>query len=248
MIPMNLQMLALAASSALFATSTIFSQDVAPASEAAADLPRMVRVQAEFIEMPHAIYTKLMADPRASANDTDLRAECAKLIEAGDARIIESLAVISQPGSYATTEDIQEFVYPTEYEPSSFSPSPWETLQFQVGGPPPPPFAFETKNVGSTFEVETQINANLPLIEIRCTPTLVYHVGKSVWSTWTDNEVTIESSKPRFYVLKVRTGTTLVSGQAQMVAALSPQDEQGWMDSSRKVMTFLRGDIITVGK
>ncbi|MCX8239464.1 MAG: hypothetical protein OSB05_11655 [Akkermansiaceae bacterium] len=34
----------------------------------------MIRVQAEFIEMPEATYTKLISIPRTPTNDTDLRA------------------------------------------------------------------------------------------------------------------------------------------------------------------------------
>jgi hypothetical protein len=34
----------------------------------------MIRVQAEFIEISEATYTKLISIPRTPANDTDLRA------------------------------------------------------------------------------------------------------------------------------------------------------------------------------
>ncbi len=253
MIPMDPKMLALALSSLLFGTLTTQSQtdpDPFAANEVGNDAPRMIRVQAEFIEMPHATFTRLMAKPRTSANDTDLRAECAKLIESGDAQVIESLSVNAVPGQTATSENIREFIYPTEYSP----PGPpihvpdrtLPTKRF-LGGPPPPQ-AFDTKNNGSTFEVEAQIDANLPIVELRFTPTLVHHTGQDVWGVWERNGVKVETSMPRFYILSVKTGVSVAAGQPHMVAGLSPRSEDGWMDSSRKAITFIRADIITIGK
>lgn len=251
MIPMNPKMLALALSSLLFGTLTTQSQtDPFAANEVGNDAPRMIRVQAEFIEMPHATFTRLMAKPRTSTNDTDLRAECAKLIESGEAQIIESLSVNAVPGQTATSETIREFIYPTEYEPSTFPSQVPPNLEISgfVGGPPAPPQAFDTKNTGSTFEVEAQIDANLPIVELRFTPTLVHHTGQDVWGVWERNGVKVETSMPRFYILSVKTGVSVAAGQPHMVAGLSPRSEDGWMDSSRKVMTFIRADIITIGK
>lgn len=250
---MNPKMLTLVFSSLLFGTLATRSQtDPFAANEVVNDAPRMIRVQAEFVEMPHATFTRLMAKPRTSANDTDLRAECAKLIESGKARIIESLNVTALPGQSATSENIREFIYPTEYEPSSFPsqirPNLGPLSQGMVGGPPPPPHAFDTKNTGSTFEVEAQIDANLPIVELRFTPTLVHHTGQDVWGVWERNGVKVETSMPRFYILSVKTGVSVAAGQPHMVAGLSPRSEDGWMDSSRKVMTFVRADIITIGK
>jgi hypothetical protein len=247
---MNPKMLALALSSLLFGTLTTQSQtDPFATNEVANEAPRMIRVQAEFIEMPHATFTRLMAKPRTSANDTDLRAECAKLIENGEAQIIESLNVTALPGQSATTENIHEFIYPTEYSP----PGPMVPLtetEFPQTPPGSPPIwsAFDTKNTGSTFEVEAQIDANLPIVELRFTPTLVHHTGQDVWGIWERNGVKVETSMPRFYILSVKAGATVAAGQPHMVAGLSPRSEDGWMDSTRKVMTFIRADIITIGK
>jgi len=212
--------------------------------------PRMVRVHAEFIEMPHPTYTALMAAPRTSTNDSDLRAQCAKLIEQKEARIIESLAVTALPNQYTATEGISEFVYPTEYEPSDFIPLPHQIgdlpLRSLIGGPPVPPVAFDTKNIGSTLKVEVRISKDSKLIDLRLTPTIVYHTGDEVWNSWTNGEVTIDSSTPRFYVIAAKVGANLITGQPLMISTHSPQDEKGIPDPSRKIMLFVRADIITL--
>lgn len=249
---MNPKMLVLAFSSLLLGTPATRSQTDPFAQEAPETPPRMVRVQAEFIEMPHATYTRLMATPRTSSNDTALRAECAKLIKAGEAQIIESLSVNTLPGQSSTAENIHELIYPTEYEPPgppiNIPNDAERPAKVHVGGPPRPPVAFDTKNVGSNFEVEAQIDAFYPIVELRFTPHIVAHAATDIWSVWKKNGVTVETSMPRFYILSVKTGVTVVSGQPHMVAGLSPKSEDGWMTSSRKVMTFIRADIITFGK
>ena len=53
---------------------------------------------------------------------------------------------------------------------------------------------------------------------------------------------------PNFYVLKVKTGATMIAGQTHMIAALSPKDMEGNTDQTRKVMVFVRADILSVGK
>ena len=209
--------------------------------------PLMIRVHTEFIEMPHATFTELMAAPRTTANDTDLRERCAELIEKNEARIIESLTVNALPGQSATTANITEFVYPTEYEWSSH-PLQVKAVdissKLRIGFPSTPP-AFETKNVGSTLEVEANFD-NSKFVEVRLTPTIVYHTGEDVWGAWTNGDVTIESSKPRFYMLKTVTGATMITGQPHMLSAHSPQDKTGSYDPSRKIMLFVRADVITL--
>lgn len=218
--------------------------------EIQANLPRMIRVQAEFIEMPEPIYTKLMSQPRTSANDTALRAECAELIAAGTASVLESLCFTALPGQAATSESIAEYIYPTEYEPGQIPEkvNGEDPPQNTAWGSPPTPSAFDTKNTGSTFEVEAQIDANDGIVELRFTPTLVYHVGNENWGAEKISGASGPIEMAKFYVLSVRTGASVIPGQPTMIAALSPENEQGFTDSSRKVMVFIRADILVVGK
>ncbi len=214
------------------------------------DLPRMVRIQAEFIEMSHPTYTKLMAKPRTSANDADLRAECAKLVAADQAGVLETMCVTALPGQNATSESIAEYIYPTEYEPGEVpdkingDAAPGDTLW----GSPPTPTAFDIRNLGSTFEVEPMIDVNGLMVEVRFRPTIVYHVDTINWGS----EKTIGAAgpieTPTFYTLQLSSGTILVSGEPSMVAALSPKNDKGLTDTSRKIIIFLRADILTVGK
>jgi len=252
---MKSTILTLAVLASLLATLILKSQspteDFDPLGEAAtADLPRMVRVHTEFIEMPHATYTRLVSKPSTSANDTALRAECAKLVAAGEAGVLESFCATVIPGQAVTTESIAEYIYPTEYDPGEVP----NKVNGQAPGPdtqwgsPPNPTSFEIKNTGSTFEVEAQIDQNESFIELRFTPTLVYLADILNWGADKRSGAAGPVEMPQFYVLSVKTGATLVDGQTTLMGALSPQNEKGFIDTSRKIMVFTRADLIVVGK
>lgn len=211
--------------------------------------PRMIRVLAEFIEMPQSTYIQLVAQPRTGANNADLRAKCAKLIEDEKARIAETFSVVTLPGQGSTIESIREVIYPTEPELFNSLPGGQQPALARIPkilGTPPTPSAFDTRNVGSTFEVEAQIDPSKKIVEMRLTPNIVYHADTKVWSTWQAGEAKVEKTTLLFYVLTTKTGLTVVDGQTHLASTLSPQNEQGFTDSSRKVMFFVRADIITV--
>jgi len=213
--------------------------------------PVMIRVQAEFIEMPQASYTKLMAKPRTSTNDRDLRAHCTQLIEKKEARMIESLSVNALPGKIARTESIAEFTYPAELEYHQFSSPIKSSDNIPIAGTPaapPIPLAYRTKNTGATLTLEAKILNDSNIVDLRITPTLIYHGGENIVQTWTNGEVTIENSRPIFYVLTAKTIAQLINGEPLMLSAHSPKNEEGFVDFSRKIMLFTRADIIQLTK
>ena len=220
------------------------------------DLPKLIRVQVEFIEMPHTSLTKLMKAPRTSTNDSDLREACDKLIEKKEAIVLETAIINTRSGQNATAESISEMIYATEYEPSEIPHTQdvkAEDLdETNIDVPrlmtPPTPTSFDTKKVGMTLEVEPILGANDKIIDLRFSPTLVYFTGWESWGKWHMKEAESQMQMPTFYVLRVTTGTTLIAGQTQMIAALSPKDEKGNTDPTRKIMVFVRADVLTIGK
>ena len=78
----------------------------------------MIRVMVEFIEVPLSELTELLAEPRTSTNDGDLREAARKLVKEGTVKHAETQFVIARSGETATSEGILEYIYPTEYEPA----------------------------------------------------------------------------------------------------------------------------------
>ncbi|MDA0767343.1 MAG: hypothetical protein O3A92_11030 [Verrucomicrobia bacterium] len=51
---------------------------------------------------------------------------------------------------------------------------------------------------------------------------------------------------PDIYVLRFQTSVICVAGQYLMAAVLSPKDAKGETDRTRKVMVFVKCDVLTV--
>ncbi|MFK7909897.1 MAG: hypothetical protein AB8F34_04765 [Akkermansiaceae bacterium] len=219
-----------------------------------ASLPRQVRVQVEYIEMPLTQMTALMADPAASKGDAALRNKINELVKNGKARIIENQMVVARSGEKATAESIREFIYPTEYEPPELP----TTVKFEKGSEQsvkskeistgPTPTAFETRNLGSTLEVEPTIGENNAYIDVRVSPEIVYHIKNDIWASWKDKHGEANIMMPVFYTLRLNTAVTVANGKPCLLGALSPKDDKGVTDMSRKVFVFVRANVIFPGR
>lgn len=221
------------------------------------NLPKQIRVQVEFIEVSHEQLTGLMFGPKASANDVELRQQVAQLVKDGKANIVETLLCIAKSGHKATTESIEEMIYPTEYEPAQMPEKPEaktkeeadktkaEPRDFATG---PIPCAWETRHVGSTLEIEPTLLDDNTTIDLRFVPEIVYHAGNTVWAEWKDAHGNAPVQMPTFYTVRLNTSVNLGVGQYLMVAALSPKNKDGATDFSRKLMIFVKADVLTVGR
>jgi Flp pilus assembly secretin CpaC len=213
------------------------------------ELPQMVRIQVEFIEIPQEKMTELLSGPQKSGNDTELRAKLQGLLKAGEAAMLETQMVTARSGQKASSESIHEYIYPTEYEPPAPPRKDGEEDRPAVFPMNPAiPTAFETRNVGSTLEVEPTIDTTGKMIDLRFLPELVYHTGNETWTEVTEGENTYRIQMPNFYTIRFNTSVTLISGQPSMVAAASPKNDQGDADFSKKILVFVRADVLTVGR
>lgn len=221
------------------------------------DLPKQIRVQVEFIDVPHEMLTDLLFGEKAPANDVELRKQVAQLVKDGKASILETMLCTARSGQKATSESIEEFIYPTEYEPAEL-PDKVEfkdkedaeaakkaRRDFATG---PTPTAFETRNLGSTLEIEPTLGIDDKFIDLRFLPEIVYHVGNEIWAEWKGEHGNSPVQMPKFYKVSINTSVTLAAGKPMLVAALSPKDDQGKPDFTRKLMVFVKADVLTVGR
>lgn len=221
------------------------------------DLPKQIRVQVEFIDVSHEQLTELMFGEKASANDVELRKKVAALIKNDKAIILETMLCTSRSGQKATTGSIEEFIYPTEYEPATLPEN------FHLGkkddaeltktvrrdlATGPTPTAFMTRNLGSTLEIEPNVSEDGTIIDLRFVPEIVYHVGNEIWAEWKGKHGNSPVQMPTMYSLRISTAVTLAAGKPMLVAALSPKDAQGNPDFKRKLMVFVKADVLTTGR
>ena len=242
----------------MLVTSNARSQEATPEFDPLGehvDAPRLVRVMVEFIEVPHETLTRLLLEPRKGSNDADLRMQVAKLVDEGKATAVETMLCTGRSGEKSMAESIEEYIYPTEYEPAEIPNEVHNTVNGEKLTPSgrdlatgPTPTSFETRNLGSTLEIEPTVGANNRLIDLRMAPDIVYHVGNETWSEWKGQYGDASIKMPTMYRLGLTTGVTLLDGQTLLVAAQSPKGENGFPDMKRKVMIFVRCDVLMVGR
>lgn len=235
----------------LIGLTPCFAQDeFDPLGEVAEnELPKIVRVQVEFIELWQETMTSLLYVPGKSANDTELRAKLQKLLDAGEAKMLETQVATARSGQKATSESIHEYIYPTEYDPPVGPGAEGESnLPQAFPMNPATPTAFETRNVGSTLEIEPTIDESGKVIDLRFIPELIYHTGNEIWTEITEGENTYRIQMPNFYTIRTQSSVVLITGQPFLVAAASPIDDKGDADFSRKILIFVRADILTAGR
>ncbi len=216
-------------------------------------VPKMVRVQVEFIDVPHEVVTDLLFGEDAPVGDVEMRKRLGVLIKEGKASVMETMVCLANDGQKATTESVQEFIYPTEYEPAEVAnvvdaegKKTEESLDalkrdHSVG---PTPSAFETKNVGSTFEVEASWSEEDELIHARLNPIIVYHTGNEVWAEWKGKQGDAPVVMPNFYKITLDSKVSLSDGKPMFLAVVAPKNGEGKTDAKRRLMVFVKADLV----
>jgi hypothetical protein len=212
--------------------------------------PKLIRVQVEHIEMSHKDLTRLMMEDNAETSDAKaLRMKVQELMDKDTAKVIDTQILVGRSGENSTTGSRQEFIYPTEYEPPGFGVDLEKKLE-EIGAFPiglGNPVAFETRNLGSSMECEPILGEDNKTIGLRLESELTWHTGNTVWGESKDTMGNVyKVAMPDFYVMDTNTNVTCIAGQYLMVAALSPKNAEGKLAPDRKVMVFVKCDVLPV--
>ena len=213
-------------------------------THAHADPPRPIRVSIQYIEVTQPVLTELLGSP--SKGGPTLHGKALELCKSGKGKILETSVVVCRSGQRATLESIREFIYPAEYEPTC------RGLFGPVDDPPKLPTlrpneftSFETRNTGVTLEVEPTLAADGHFIELRFVPEIVSLTGLTNWMEHVDEWGTNHYFMPVFECWRSNTSLTLTDGQFELVAVITPKPVAPPPAALRKILLFVRADIIT---
>jgi hypothetical protein len=144
------------------------------------------------------------------------------------ARILEARSHQFRNGLRSKHESIREFIYPTHWD------KPKDGLLAT-------PTAFETRNVGTTVEVDPVVSPNGNMLDLNMAPESTLFFG---WDTLhrvlINGEWTPNVTMPAFYTMQPTTQLSLPINISVLVAVMSPPNEEGWADPSRKVLLFVK--------
>ena len=228
-----------------FAIALAAGLAVVAVAAAADERPKNLRICIQFIEVPHPVLTEMLASPDAAG--PPLHDKAIALAKDGTAKVLETCVVMTRPGQKATIESIREVIYPSEYEPC--------VLPNQSPPPPPPkkPFvrpdlgnAFETRNVGSTLEIEPSLAENGRMIDLRFVPEIIQLIRLDTWMEHVDRWGDASGRMPVFGTWRLNTAVTLLAGQFEMVGVITPKPNTSGPAVTRKLLVFARADILPV--
>ena len=76
----------------------------------------------------------------------------------------------------------------------------------------------------------------------------IYHIKNINWGAEKIDGAAGQVEMTHFYSLSDKTGTPRITGQSTMVVALLQKDDKGITTPYRKVIVFLRTEVLTVGR
>ena len=176
-------------------------------------------VTCEVFSLPLSQAAKLK---RARKTDAQDYAELIRRVESGKVTQEEFLMLRSVEGANTTLEEISEMIYATEFEPPEL-PNEIGNLSEDIEKAkmlvtPATPTSFDTKKVGSTIEVELNVDEE-GTVHMRSSLSLVRYLGKQVWG-----QGLAEAESPRFSVQRVMTFLKLKPDSATLMGSISPPE------------------------
>ena len=192
-------------------------------------------------------------------------------IEQGSVRQESFTVVRSRSGENSTSESIIELLYPTQYKPAVLPTQIEVALSKQAtkeeANPPTKdekqtplsmkgntselpnlitpatPTAFETRNLGISYEQQPTLSTNDKIIDLRLAPEHVFLVGRSQWG---QDEGLAEM--PEIETSRVSTGLTVVDGKPSLVGTINlPPQSKIDADAANKVwFAFVTPTILVI--
>jgi len=188
----------------------------------------VVRIEVQMVSMPLEKGLPLLPNLRDTGSIEGAFSQIQKMIAAGEATLNGWPEVVTKSGQRAVTEDIQEVRYASAYGPHPAPASPASGAEKAVPAPAPAeplhngaplPTEFETRNAGSTLEVEPVIGPDGKTIDLNLAPQNVRLLDFVTAAKGRDaNGHDWKIEQPRFYTAKTTTSLTVLSGQHVLLA------------------------------
>ena len=226
----------------LIACLSAFGATQAPCAQGR---PKNIRVTVEYIEVSHQLVTALMTGPHADSGPK-LHARMRELVKENKAHILETSIITARSGYRARVESVMEHIYPTEYEPPSLSSRP-PPEEREGKARTRNPTAFETQNVGITLDIAPVFQPGKPFIDLRFTQEMTallrYNTLYEHQDQWGDTSIRF----PIYDAQESKCEATLLNGQFSLLNLLAPTHKDGGPDTTRKILLFVRADVISIG-
>ncbi len=215
----------------------------------AEDAPmRQIYIIVEFIEVEGSLYHDWMFENRITGDGSRLRKAAQEWLKSKEASLIETSIVTARSGQRAKTESVRQRIYPTEPGvPEVPNEIDLEGSRTEAPTAPHVPSAFETRNVGTTLEVDPVLGIDDFTIDLNLAPEIVRENGMLDWPP--DNEMPFFTvSLPRFYTMKTTTQVTVQHGRSALLGTCRPLEAAERKRKKPIVLIFARADVGIIGE
>lgn len=206
---------------------------------------KQVVIFLEYIEVDHNDFSDWLFENVMDSDGTKLRKEVQTWVKAGRAEIIESATVVARSGNRAKVESVDQYIYPTEYDPPEIP----NEITLKDGAEAPitaaSPTAFETRNLGVTLEVDPVLGADNATIDLNLSPELVELEKVEAWHNKAVDPKFM-THMPSFYLQKITTQVTAQHGRYVFIGATRPLKAANPERKNPYVLQFVRGYITSV--
>ncbi|MCB1094730.1 MAG: hypothetical protein KDN22_04040 [Verrucomicrobiae bacterium] len=191
---------------------------------------------AEYIEVEEADAAELLASLAKSGSSRALREELEGRIDSGGARLIEMASVTTRSGQRAKSHSTSEWIYPTEMDPPA--------IPKVLKGPikkgnnlitPLTYTAFDTRNIGTSLEVDPVTGPGGLAVDINIAPAIVAHLGENKYGSQES-----QAEIPVFATIKTSTAVTLRGNDPLLISVYMPINKRSRKpDPDKRVFLFL---------
>lgn len=218
-----------------------------------------VQLQVEVIEMSHEQAVALLRSHAPAADATSLRDAVQRLVGKGEAHIADTVLGVTDFAGKVKMHSVQEYFFATEYEPPevpnkvslSFGKreeAKWKDALMLLMTPPTPT-AVERKNLGIEFEADVNLADSNRSIEVDFQLAHTALTGTKSWQEVKDSLGNkYQLTMPLFYINHLASKVKIRDGEQALMGVLSPKGEDGEVDMSRKLLVFLKGDVLEAKK
>jgi hypothetical protein len=181
-----------------------------------------VRVEMQIVSIPTSTALQLVPALRDRRQIGSAFAGLQTKIDRGEATLIAWPIVWTTSGQRGESESMEELRYPTEFDPAQFTQNGARTIPRPSPRIPLPegmPNAFETRNLGVTFEVSPVVSGDGASIDLRLDPRYIkclgfrrYKLGKA------DSDAVGMLDQPEFFSARITTSMVVRSGEWKLIA------------------------------
>lgn len=237
----------LLATSALIFVSPIQSADpFAPNGTKADPVSPLIEITVDYVQMSAEDAGALLHGKDAPATSLAWHETLVNLIKDGKGKLVGSISVSTKSGQRATSESIQEHIYPTEYtsargRQSESPPVPAGLTGVDV----PSASSFEMRPVGMRLEVDPVLSANNSMIDLNLAPEAVIHLGdKAILTLPHETGERDLQSMPEFYSMKNTTAVAMRPGGTALCGMNTPPNEDGSPNHALRVLCLVTARLV----